>query len=261
MNLDELSVVILTFDEAPNIGRVLEKLTWCRDVVVLDSFSADETEVICRSFRNVSFYQRKFDNHWNQWNAALDFAGNAWVLSLDADYIIDSRLLSELRELEPQVNGYSIPFRYCVNGYPLRASLLPPRIALFDRRKARYVADGHTQLLACEGPLGALRSPIYHDDRKPLKRWLASQDNYMDLEVKKLLGSEYGDLGLGDKVRKLVIFAPFAVFFYCLVLQGCILNGRAGWFYALQRLVAEAWLSVKLLEASLGANENAKRNL
>ena len=56
MNLDELSVVILTFDEAPNIGRVLEKLTWCRDVVVLDSFSADETEVICRSFRNVSFY-------------------------------------------------------------------------------------------------------------------------------------------------------------------------------------------------------------
>ena len=83
----------------------------------------------------------------------------------------------------------------------------------------------------------------------------------MDLEVKKLLGSEYGDLGLGDKVRKLVIFAPFAVFFYCLVLQGCILNGRAGWFYALQRLVAEAWLSVKLLEASLGADENAKRNL
>lgn len=257
MRLDELSVVILSYDEAPNIGRVLDRLAWCEDVVVLDSYSSDETEGICGTFENVGFHQREFDTHWDQWNAALALARNTWVLSMDADYILDAALLDEIRGLELDSNGYYIPFRYCVNGRPLRGTLLPPRIALFNRTRARYVADGHTQVLRCEGGIGKLKNPIFHDDRKPLIRWLVSQDHYMDLEVRKLLGA--GPLSAGDRIRKLVVLAPFGVFFYCLVLKGCILNGRAGLFYAFQRLVAEAWLSVKLLQAAMAGKRGAAR--
>jgi hypothetical protein len=41
------------------------------------------------------------------------------------------------------------------------------------------------------------------------------------------------------------------VFLYCLFGKGLILNGRAGVFYALQRMVAEAVLSLFVLEATL----------
>jgi hypothetical protein len=44
---------------------------------------------------------------------------------------------------------------------------------------------------------------------------------------------------------------PIAIFVYCLFVKGLIINGRAGMFYALQRLVAEAILSLMVLEESL----------
>ena len=44
---------------------------------------------------------------------------------------------------------------------------------------------------------------------------------------------------------------PIATFLYCLFGKGLILNGRAGIFYTLQRTVAEAILSLLVLERKL----------
>lgn len=48
--LPDITPLILTFNEAPNIGRVLERLTWAKRIVVLDSFSTEETLDIVKSF-------------------------------------------------------------------------------------------------------------------------------------------------------------------------------------------------------------------
>jgi hypothetical protein len=44
---------------------------------------------------------------------------------------------------------------------------------------------------------------------------------------------------------------PLTTLFYCLFAKGLILNGKAGIFYALQRTIAEAVLSLMVLEQSL----------
>lgn len=50
---DQITPVILTYNEAPNIERALEQLRWARDIVVVDSFSNDATlESISRAIRN-----------------------------------------------------------------------------------------------------------------------------------------------------------------------------------------------------------------
>ena len=72
----EITALILTFNEAPNIARTLQKLVWVRQVIVLDSFSTDETEKIARGFANVTFIQRQFDNHTAQWNFGLGARGD-----------------------------------------------------------------------------------------------------------------------------------------------------------------------------------------
>lgn len=255
--LDQITPLILTLDEAPNIARTLDRLDWAKDIVVVDSFSKDETPSIARCYPNVRLFQRKFDQHSEQWNFGLAHTGIAteWVLALDADYVLSDELVREFGALTPPaaVSGYAASFTYCIHGRPLRATVYPPVTVLYRRRQARYAQDGHTQrVLIQSGRVEELAGKIVHDDRKPLARWLRSQDRYMRLEAKKLACSRFADLKLQDKIRRLIVVAPAAMLLYCLFAKRNILDGRAGLIYALQRTTAEIILSVHLARSLFG---------
>jgi glycosyltransferase involved in cell wall biosynthesis len=258
--LESITPLILTYNEAPNLERTLQQLQWARRIVVIDSFSTDATLDILKRYPQVEVMQRKFDTHAKQWNSGLEQIQSEWVLSLDADYVLTNALIDELKTLSPspEIDGYFIPFKYCVFGKPLRGTILPPRQALFRKWRSHYIDDGHTQLLVVKGQSESLSNPIYHDDRKSLSRWLWAQDRYMVLEVKKLQETPLSELGWGDKVRKQKILAPFIIFAYCLIIKGGIFDGWRGWYYALQRMFAETLLSLRLMEANL--RENSRTN-
>ena len=252
--LDQITPVILTYNEAPNIGRTLERLAWARDIVVVDSFSDDETTAIVERTPQARVFQREFDCHENQWNFALKETGvtSEWVLAMDADYVLTPELVEELRKLEPggDIAGYQVRFVYCVSGRPLRGSAYPPVTVLYRREGASYREDGHTQRVMVQGSVVDLRAPIFHDDRKNLDHWLSMQARYMKLEAKKLARSAWNDLGWADRLRKTRIVAPIAILFYCLLVKGAILDGRAGLYYSFQRLLSELILSLYLIEES-----------
>ncbi|MBD2596473.1 glycosyltransferase family 2 protein [Nostoc spongiaeforme FACHB-130] len=248
--LTKITPLILTYNEAPNIGRTLQYLTWAKTIIVIDSYSTDETLEILSTYPQVKVIQRKFDTHTQQWNFGLEQVESEWVLSLDADYVITDELLTEIASLpaDKQVNGYAARFKYCVGGKPLRGTILPPRQVLFRKNQATYIDDGHTQLLQLNGLCAMLTSYIHHDDRKSLSRWLWAQDRYMIIESKKLLETPDNQLSLGDRIRKQKIFAPFIILFYCLILKGGIFDGWEGWYYAFQRVLAEILLATRLIE-------------
>lgn len=272
--LDQITPLILTYNEAPNIGRTLERLTWARDIVVVDSLSDDETLEIVSQFPNARVYQRAFDTFASQWSFAL--AGTEisteWVLGLDADFLLTPELIEELRSLRPAANTHAYESRitYCIYGRRLRSGLLPPLTVLYKRSTARFAADGHTYRVVHDGELEMLRSHILHDDRKPLSSWIEAQKRYTVLERQKLLTSDPKALGLPDRVRRLRVIAPVAVLLYCLIYRGGLLDGWPGIFYALQRMFVEALLSLYLIEHELkvigkrpataaGANEPDER--
>ena len=247
---DRITPLILAYNEEPNIGRVLERLIWAKEVLVIDSFSNDRTLEICARFPNVRVLQRKYDTAACQNNFGLDHVASDWVLSMDADYVLSEQLIGELQKLPamPAYDGYFIPFRYCVFGKVLRSTILPPRCSLYRRDKARYFDDGHTQRVKIDGTVGKLQHPILHDDRKSLSRWLQSQDRYVEREVEKLTSASRAELGLNDRLRLKKWIAPPLVFFYTLLIRGNILDGWAGWYYVLQRTLAESLLSLRLVE-------------
>jgi len=255
--LDGITPLILTYNEALNIGRTLERLRWAREVVVVDSFSDDETVEIASSFPQVRVVQRTFINHAAQWNFGLNETGisTEWVLALDADFVLTSEFVDELKALQlaALTNGYQVKFRYCVNGRILRSGVYPPVPLLFRRKVARYEQDGHAQRLIVDGTVETLRSRILHDDRKSLSRWFQSQQRYMALEAKKLVSADAGTLGIADRVRRLRVIAPMAVLFYCLIVRGGVLDGWAGCYYAFQRMLAELLLSLYLIEHDFNA--------
>ena len=253
--LDRITPLILTYNEAPNIGRTLEQLRWAREIVVVDSFSDDETLEIVKAFPQVRVYQREFDSHENQWNFGLKETAisSEWVLGLDADYVLTEEFAAELRTLgpEPDVKGYRARFTYCVGGKRIRSGVYPPVTVLYRNGEASYTQDGHTHRLLIEGRIEDMRAPILHDDRKSLSRWLEAQSRYTKLEAGKLLSSGKNGLNWKDRVRRWRVVAPVAMLFYCLIIRGAVLDGWAGFYYAFQRALAELMLALYLLDHDL----------
>lgn len=248
-----ITPLVLTYNEAANITRCLERLTWAPRVVVLDSGSTDETIALVGRFPNAEIHTRAFDNHTTQWNYGMDLVRTPWVLALDADYVLSDgwgRVLENLT-LADDLDAMYASFRYCIFGRPLRASLYPPRAVLFRRERCRYEPDGHTQRLVVRGKSASLPAAIDHDDRKSLDRWFASQNAYSRLEADKLLSRPPGQLSRQDRLRRGMIFGPIAVFVYTLIVKRTILDGWPGWYYTLQRTIAEMMLSLHILDRRL----------
>ena len=246
----EITPLILTYNEAPNIARTMAKLDWATKIVIIDSYSNDDTLDIVKANPRVEVFQREFDTHAAQWNYGLKKVNTEWVLSLDADYILTDTLIEEIKNIKfnNTVDSYFILFKYCVFGKPLSGTILPPRQALFKKDLSTYIDDGHTQLLKVAGSHKYLKNYILHDDRKPFSRWLWAQNRYMLLEAKKLTETSITELSLGDKIRKQKLLAPFIILFYCLILKRGILDGWIGYYYAFQRMLAEIILSIQLIQ-------------
>ncbi len=251
MTLASITPLVLTYNEEANLERTLDRLTWAERVVVVDSYSEDATVHIAASYENVDLIQREFDDHTSQWNYGLSQVDTEWTLSLDADYHVPSAFVDEVRGLRPETEtaGYRATFTYCVFGRPLRATLYPPRTVLFRNERARYVQDGHTQRLSVEGAVTILDTPLRHDDRKSLSRWLDNQRQYARLEARKLQEEE--DLSWSDRLRRTNVLGPLLVPLYCLLWKGLLLDGRPGWYYTFQRTYAELLLTLTRLDDAL----------
>ena len=253
--LADITPVVLTFNEAANIGRSLERLNWAQQVVIVDSGSTDETLAIAGRFPNVRVVHRPFDSHAAQWRFAVNDTGisTGWILRLDADYMVEPALREEIAALAPmpQTAAYQIGFTYCIAGKPLRASLYPALPVLFRRGTESFVADGHTEKLRIDGPVVLLRNRLLHDDRKSLERWLQSQSRYQAIEADKLAAQPWSELSWADRLRCTRVLGPLAVAVHCLLVKGLMFDGAAGLHYTAQRVTADLILSMHLLQRDL----------
>jgi glycosyltransferase involved in cell wall biosynthesis len=248
-----LTALLLTWNETANLRRTLARLAWVPEIVVIDSGSSDGTLAILADHPGARVLHRSFDSFAGQCNFGLEQIRSEWVLSLDADYGVPEELAAAMPSLlsradREQLAGYSLPFRYCIDGQPLRGSLLPPRTCLYRTHSGRYRDEGHGHRVVIEGAVAPLNMPILHDDRKPLERWLASQQKYLRIEAANLLGTPSRRLSWVDRLRKHTPLSPLAALTFCLLLRGGLLDGRAGLIYALQRTYAELLLVLMLHE-------------
>lgn len=259
--LDRITPLIITFNEIDNLPRTLAALDWARRIVVVDSGSTDGTLERLRADPRIDVLIRPFDDFARQCQAGLARIDSEWVLSLDADYELTPALVTEIAAANPAGDtvGYAIGFDYCVHGHALRGSLYPPRVALYRQRDARYRMEGHGHRVELHGRIERLRGRIRHDDRKPLARWLSAQASYAKAEAGHLRAASWGELGWADRVRKLIVIAPWLVPLHCLLIKRGLLDGLPGWHYALQRGVAEAVLSLQLIESTLQAPGSPKK--
>lgn len=137
-----ISAVIITYNEEKNIERCLKSLLRVSDeIIVLDSFSTDRTEEICKRY-GVKFFTHGFDGYRQQKNFAVALASHDWILSLDADEALSTELEDSILKIKdsPTHDGYYVNRlnRYCgtwinhSNWYPDR------KIRLFNRTRGEW---------------------------------------------------------------------------------------------------------------------------
>jgi glycosyltransferase involved in cell wall biosynthesis len=251
--VDDLTVMLLTFNEDANIERTLDAVKWAKAILVIDSGSTDATLDIIARYRQARVVTRSFDTFANQCNFGLAQIATPWVLSLDADYQLTPELSAEITELAPvaDVAGYTTGFIYAIYGQRLRATLYPQRTVLYRRDRARYRDEGHGHRVGIDGLVANLAGRIVHDDRKSLARWIGSQQRYARVEADHLLSMPRSTLGRVDKLRLMGWPAPPLMFVYTLLWKRCILDGWAGWLYVLQRTLAEVMLALEIIDRRL----------
>ncbi|PKP50106.1 MAG: glycosyltransferase family 2 protein [Bacteroidetes bacterium HGW-Bacteroidetes-12] len=111
----QLSVVIITYNEQRNIARCLDSVLPVADeIVVVDSFSTDDTEKICSKY-NVKFLQHPFEGHIEQKNYALAQAQFDYVLSLDADEALSETLSQEIKNIKTHCEKDAYSFNRLTN--------------------------------------------------------------------------------------------------------------------------------------------------
>lgn len=254
-----ITPLILTFNEEPNIERTLASLRWARRVVILDSGSTDQTETIARSFDNVSWHVRRFDNHCAQWDFGIRQTGIAsdYVLALDADMATPQAFCDELQNdfLPGQYTGGITPFTYHMFGRPMTGSIYPAQLRVFRPGAVKVTQHGHTQVFSQETAAYQFKAPLIHDDRKPLERWVSSQLSYSRLEAQRLAAESSSRWR--DRLRRWGIMPP-VVGALAYLRAGGPLGGAAAKRYAYERATFECLLAIRLISAE--AKELPHRN-
>ena len=122
--MQKISVIITTFNEAEHIQDVLESVQWADEVIVVDSYSTDETVELAKKFP-IKILQRKYVSPANQKNWAIPQATHDWILILDADERVTPKLKKEIIALlqKPmQKDAYWIPRQSFFMGKKVRYS-------------------------------------------------------------------------------------------------------------------------------------------
>src|SRR5947209_2384891 len=98
-NRPPVSCLIYTLNEEANLPHCLGSLGWCDDIVVVDSYSSDQTEAIARA-AGARLVQHKFTGFGDQRNWSLEQVSlrNSWALILDADERVPAELVTEMAE-------------------------------------------------------------------------------------------------------------------------------------------------------------------
>src|ERR1700745_2547406 len=161
-----ISVVILTLNEEVNLPRCLEAISWCDDVLIVDSFSSDATLKIAAE-HGVRVVQRTFDSFAGQRNFALDHCElkYEWIFHLDADEVMTPELSAEILGCVAATDkdAYRVSSKLMFHGKFLRhAGLFPWYQVRFGRKQAlRFKQVGHGQRETLEpGRIGTLSSSL-----------------------------------------------------------------------------------------------------
>ena len=220
-----LSAVAITLNAALQLEECLRSVSFCDEIVVVDSGSTDGTVELAQRL-GAKVIHSQWRGFGGQKQFAIEQASHDWVLCIDADERVSGRLREAIAEalVAPTFMAYRFPRCNRFMGRYLRHGEGYPdwSLRLFHRGHARWSTDAVHEKVVTNAEVGELAGDLLHDTAESLDGYLAKQNRYTTLAAKEAIAR--GDHG---SVAKLLLSPPFRfIKFYFLRLG--LLDGLPG---------------------------------
>jgi glycosyltransferase involved in cell wall biosynthesis len=230
--MNQISCVLITFNEAENIRRCMEALTWCDEIVVVDSGSIDDTLKICEEF-NCKIHHKDFNGFGEQKRFAVSLTQNNWVLNIDADEVVSDELhkeiITELKNDESEYAGYYLPRSLFFLGKRFKYGRESKEyyLRLFNKNHGNFTEDKVHEKVILTGKSKTLKGELFHYSYTSLHQYFEKFNSYTTKAAQALF-----EQGKRRSLLLTVIGFPF-YFIKNYFINGNILNGMQGFLWAL----------------------------
>ncbi|HEX9509994.1 MAG TPA: glycosyltransferase family 2 protein [Puia sp.] len=226
----KVSAVIITCNESRNIRRTLSKLYWCDEIVIVDSYSTDDTVAICEEF-GCRIFSKTFEGYGAQKKFAVSKAYNDWVLCIDADEVLSDALITEIREelgKNHSFAAYELPMNLVFLDREFRYGKESRRyfLRLFNRRKGSFNEGLVHEKIEVRGKTGRLENKILHYSYDDITQWHEKCGSYTTLGARGAVSR-----GRSRSVFAVVSALPFYFFRYYFINLN-FLNGLQGFYWS-----------------------------
>ncbi|RDK85488.1 glycosyltransferase family 2 protein [Marinirhabdus gelatinilytica] len=226
----KISALAITLNEANNMDTFVQGLSFADEIIIVDSFSSDETVAKAKQYSNVTVYEREFDNFSAQKNFAISKAKNDWVVFFDLDEEVTPQLAEEITNSlkDPSAIAYFVKRDFYFMGKKIKYSGLQNDwvIRVFNKGHCQYNKNLVHETLEANGPTAKLKATLPHHTYKSFDDYTAKMHRYSALQAKMLY----------KKKKKPTLyhflFRPLYRFWHQFLIRLGILDGKEGFILA-----------------------------
>lgn len=226
--MPKISALVITLNEARNIASVIKNLNFADEIIVVDSFSDDDTASIAKSCPKVKVFQNPFQDFTKQRNFALNKANNEWILFLDADERVTEPLQQEIVETvnsSETADAYFFYRKFMFENTPLHYSgwQTDKNIRLFKKSKSKYTEERLVhEVLKVDGKVSSLKNKLIHYSYSDYDSYKKKMISYARLKAKELMIK-----GIKPNAFHYLV-KPLYKFLYGYVIRLGFLDGKKG---------------------------------
>lgn len=256
-----VSFLIPIKNEAANLPRCLQAISWADEIYVVDSNSVDGSQKIAED-HGAKVAQFAFNGRWpKKKNWALENLPfkHEWVFILDADEVLPPETAAEVdrivRDANSKTAGYWINRRFMFMGRWLKHSYYPNwNLRLLKHKLGRYekltdveTASGDNEVhehIIVQGETGRLKAEMDHYAFPSVDVFVEKHNRYSNWEARVTLERalnhgvgqiQNADVGWRRRIKALsqkLPFRPFQRFLYVYLFQRGFLDGKEGYYFA-----------------------------
>jgi tRNA threonylcarbamoyl adenosine modification protein (Sua5/YciO/YrdC/YwlC family) len=227
----KISAIIPTLNEEKNIESAIKSVLFCDEIIVIDSFSTDNTLEVIKKYPRVKIIQRKFDNFSNQKNYAIVQAKHNWILFIDADEQLTEDNQIEIKQAlskNPEIVAFNFKMDYYFLGKLMKFGDFQTKTVyrLFNKNYCKYDGEPVHEQLNINGRTKEFKTPIIHKNNYPINEFIQTQELYAKIKAEELYAS---DVKVAPFIAKMkIIFRFFKHYF----LRFGLLDGKQGFVFA-----------------------------